>query len=91
MHNEADEFVQLLCTNNNNGGGDNVDNNDGKMKPQASICKLHVLYSCSRDNIKKIALKINYAVKMSIVKHRPFHQYNYIDHTYEKILIQHCK
>lgn len=32
MHNEADEFVQLLCTSNNYGGGDNVDNNDGKMK-----------------------------------------------------------
>lgn len=34
---------------------------------------------------------INYAMKMSIVKHTPLNQYNYIDHTHEKILIQHCK
>lgn len=92
MHNEAYDFVQLLCTSNNDGGGNNVDNNDGKKEALGVYLQITCFIKLFQGQYKKNALKtINYAMKMSIVKHTPLNQYNYIDHTHEKILIQHCK
>lgn len=92
MRNEAYDFIQLLCTSNNDGGGNNADNNDGKKEALGVYLQITCFIKLFQGQYKKNALKmINYAMKMSIVKHTPLNQYNYIDHTHEKILIQHCK